>query len=613
MTLFMILPLILTSCGDDLTPEEIATKNFQDADVALTLSLWIPTDSDTESDAFKLRLQAVEDAINDILRSNNYSTELDIIAVKDSEYEAKLSDRFEEIREAEKTQGTAYQKAEDYKNKAQKNEQTGLYELAYPDVIDTQLDIFLVRGYDNYITYINNKDAYKLNEFFVEGKVYNALFKLIRNQFIESTKVDGGYYAIPNNHEFSKKAQYVLVNKELFDTYSNVNWEDVTDLYALQSYIESIGASGLDLVVPFVGTVNDVPGVIYLDKENLIASSIKINAETGEVFTEPEFLYELDEYRSYMTFYKTLAANSYVKDALAEGEKAAVQILNGNAIDVEKYADEYYVMQTIDLYAEIDDVFSSMFAVSEHSVNHDRSMQILYLLQDNAEIRTLLQYGIEDVDYSLALNDEKETVIKVKEDCAYKMNILYTGNGYRTYPGDGMSMDDWDEIKDANLEVVLHPFLNAQKYIAQGKLTEEQAIQLSALLTSLTEKNIQAKEIFDTMPLEDFINIFDAIEEPVDEILSKLEGAKASLEENKAELAKAQEMYDKAEKEADRESAQRQIDRYQQRVDRYTNDVAKYQSIYDYATKYASLNEIVLDANQKELLKLYGKICEASK
>ena len=160
VAMLMILPLILTSCGDELTPEEIANANFQEADKALTLSMWLPvpqvdTDGDGVKDGldsnFSTRLNAVESAFNDFLRSNNYCTELEIVAIDEKEYYSKLNERFESVKEAEKTNGKAYLTANKYVNHAVKNETTGIFEMAYPDVLDTQLDIFFVGDFENYV------------------------------------------------------------------------------------------------------------------------------------------------------------------------------------------------------------------------------------------------------------------------------------------------------------------------------------------------------------------------------------------------------------------------------------------------------------------------------
>ena len=393
VAMLMILPLILTSCGDELTPEEIANANFQEADKALTLSMWLPvpqvdTDGDGVKDGldsnFSTRLNAVESAINDFLRSNNYCTELEIVAIDEKEYYSKLNERFESVKEAEKTNGKAYLTANKYVNHAVKNETTGIFEMAYPDVLDTQLDIFFVGDYENYVKYINSGDTYELNSFFTEGQVYNGLFKKIRSLFMDAVKVNNKYYAIPNNHVYADNGQYILVSKELYDANAGAEWNDSLGLVDLKEYIEAVGALGLENVVPFVGTANDIPGVIFLDKDNLVASAASKSYE-------PNYLYDLSEYKTYMSFYKSLSAQSFAYDSLEKGKTAAVQVVSCSPLSLADYAEEYYIIETLPPFASVETLYSSMFAISSHSANFERSMQILYLLQTNDEVRTLLQ------------------------------------------------------------------------------------------------------------------------------------------------------------------------------------------------------------------------------
>ena len=200
LVLSLCVPFVLVSCGDELTDEEIANANFQEADTALTLSMWLPASVeytvDTNGDGipdqfnekFVTRLNAVEEAINDYLRSNAYCTEIDLIVVNEKDYYNQLSAKFDNIKEIEATNGKAYLIANKYVNKAEKNPVTDIYQMAYPDVLEQQLDIFFVGGYNNYINYIENGDTYALNDFFTVGQVYNGLFKMIRESFFEATK-----------------------------------------------------------------------------------------------------------------------------------------------------------------------------------------------------------------------------------------------------------------------------------------------------------------------------------------------------------------------------------------------------------------------------------------
>lgn len=511
----LLLPVLLTSCGDDMTAEDIANSNFQKADKALTLSLWLPVSPTVDSDGdgvndsldnrFDERLQAVEDKINDYLRSNNYCTKLDIVAVLENKYYGELSDKFASIKEIEKTDGKAHFVADKYVNHAVKNEETQVFEMAYPELLDQQLDIFYVGGYDNFIGYINGGDIQPLDDFFSEGQVFNDMFKKIRSLYFDATKVNGSYYGIPNNHVFAEKGQYILVNKDLYDNYSTEKWDETFELNDLKSYIELIGKSNLEGVVPYCGSVKDVPGIVYLDEDNMVVASVKTsNVVDGKVtFYPDQYLPEMTEYKNFLKFYFGLVELGYVSDSLND-EIAAVQIFEGNLIDIDN-KDDYYIIETVPPYANAETLYSSMFAISSHSASYERSMQILYLLQENTEIRTLLQYGIVEQDYDLGTVNG-ETVIYTKNS-GYHMDLLYTGNCYRTYPASGVPMSYWDDIKDYNLKTQIHPFMQYQLKLTHGGFSDSKMEEYNGYLSTIAENNLKLKEILETMDLETYKNL----------------------------------------------------------------------------------------------------------
>lgn len=593
LVLLLVLPLILASCGDELTPEEIANANFQEANKALTLSLWIPTDAVID-DKFNVRMTAVENAINDYLRSNNYSTELDIVAVNTKEYAQKLSARFDEIKELEKTEGKASLVANKYVNHAVLNKETGIYEMAYPDVLNTQLDIFFVGGYDNFLTYVNEGDAYPLDSFFTEGKEFNGLFKKIRSIFMNATKVDGKYYAIPNNHLFADNGQYVLVDKELFDSISDIEWNEDIDLYALKDYIEKIGASNLENVIPYVGAADNIPGVIFLDKENFIASSINeayYDDSTGSYIYEPELLNTLDEYKNYMKFYKSLKEQSYVAGELDEGKTAAVQLVTGNGLELMENKDQYYVIETLPPYVEMDSMYSSMFSISSHSADYERSMQILYLLQDNEEIRTLLQYGIEDVDYELVGFGEDKVL--VSKDSGYKMNLLYTGNCYRTYPDNELPMSYWDSVKELNFKASIHPYMYLQAKLLNGDLTDEEASELESCLNAVSSLNAEIKARLDEMTLKEYEDL---------SVASKtLKDVKAKLDESTANYNSAKDAFDAATTDEEKNAASADMEKYNAEIEQYQEEV-------NYWTELKDFNAKLNDRSRNNLLGVYESL-----
>ena len=504
----LVLPVLLTSCGDDMTAEDIANANFQKADTALTLSLWLPVSPTVDSNGdgvndkldnrFDERLQAVEGKINDYLRSNNYCTKIEIVAVLEDQYYGQLTQKFDSIKEIEKTDGKAHFVADKYVNHAVKNEETQVFEMAYPELLDQQLDIFFVGGYDNYINYINSKDTQALNDFFTEGQVFNDLLKKIRSVYFEAMKVDKFYYAIPNNHMYAEKGQYILVNKELYDTYSEAKWDDKYTLNDFKSYIQLIGEADIEGVVPYCGSVSDIPGIVFLDEENMIVAKLdQVKTINGKVtFYPDQYLPDLDDYKTFLKFYYGLDGLGYVSETLDKDQVAAVRLYEGNLIDISD-KDNYYIIETIPPYADVDTLYSSMFAISTHSANYERSMQILYLLQENTEIRTLLQYGIVEEDYDMGTVNG-ETVIYTKNS-GYHMDLLYTGNCYRTYPASGVPMSYWDEVKESNLKTEIFPFMNYQQAIKYGTFKQETMDKYNELVALYKDYNAKLKEAYDNI------------------------------------------------------------------------------------------------------------------
>ena len=62
----MTIPMVfaLASCEEERTEEEIVNDIVNSGTTALTLSIWIPTNSDTNTQEFKDRLSKVENKIN---------------------------------------------------------------------------------------------------------------------------------------------------------------------------------------------------------------------------------------------------------------------------------------------------------------------------------------------------------------------------------------------------------------------------------------------------------------------------------------------------------------------------------------------------------------------
>lgn len=552
--MLMVLPLVLASCGDDSEKDKmkeiiLGTNSSTPIDKAYTLSIWIPTDAITikgqtadlseltqqQKDTliskhpdvyeFLRRVDAVEDAINEILIGRSYYTKVDIVPVNNEYYEEAISNRFADI-DANSNPGemNALGQTSAYDNEVVE-EAVGnkvLYDLLYRPVSNNQLDIFLIRdygehsGYAQYMSYVNSNYIIPLNDpqstnYIGGDKKYASINKLIREPFLNELKINKLIYALPNNHLYADQYQYLLINKEILSSYEQFNINDITDFDSCIDFINAVGNSGLKGVIPLVANFDDVAGYDFANKALGLGGTV--TEETKNI----ESVFSSEKFNSFVKAYKELQDKNYVKTQLLDGEKSAVQIFNGTSKDAEKFADKYYLVKTANPVAKSSDVYSSLFAISTFSLNYDRSMKILNLLQSDTQIRTLLQYGIENEDYSIIVDEDSSgnEIEKIKiKDTAYKMNILYTGNEYYTYPGNDSAIDDWQYVKDTNLDVTIDPFIGLEYYLLNNNLSQDDKNFLannSEKYISIMSEVYSAVSQMSSSEYEQFIKLHDDI------------------------------------------------------------------------------------------------------
>lgn len=434
----------------------------------VTLTLWLPTDEDTTEEA----ILAVQEAINKITKAQ-FETAIELHAIPRDQYDAAIDARIKEIedhiifeeeeakRKREEAKSLAAQgittapETTAPETTAPEGEDTyvndiGMQILKYPEVGEYQMDIFLVRGYENYESYIYREALAELDSELTGNA--KLLRQYIYPTFLSTAKFDGITYAIPNNHVVGE-FQYLLVNKRLVD---ELYW-DPSDLNTLAKCKDFI----LDVkertdVVPFLAPV-EAPGVYYWSEDgsfSAIASQIPTTYNLVS-YCPPRSVLANKTYTDCVYLMKLLEEKGCMAADPATVEEFGVAVLSGDPSIVAKYEDEYYinVYETPTFTAE--DVYANMFAVSSYTKSVSRSMEIITALNTDPTLRTILQYGVEGKHWKV--NEEDPDVIDVISD-EYKMNLLETGNVYMTYPAPGVSMDAWEYGKTQNLATQISPF-----------------------------------------------------------------------------------------------------------------------------------------------------------
>jgi len=221
-----------------------------------------------------------------------------------------------------------------------------------------------------------------------KSKKYGQLNKQITTSLMDAATINEQgvekLYCIPNNHVIGSY-EYIVINKELVGSiglpYSNSQFADMT---TWESTDDIRAAAKTEL-----GIISDNFASVEYDDYDYNSGAI-----VTRVINAP-----------------------YEAKALMESDNIVV--------NVSKYPE-----------ANNAEVCSSAFAVlsaAPTSVDFDlykeRAMQVIYEVNANVEIRNLLQYGVENVNYYR----DQEGIVHPHVEKRYDMNLLYTGDIFQAY------------------------------------------------------------------------------------------------------------------------------------------------------------------------------------
>ena len=366
-----------------------------------------------------------------------------------------------------------------------KENDLGIKELVYPETQPGQLDIIYISGLDMYNKYIENEWLNPLDDHIkTTGKKLNDY---ITSALLNGVRVNGSTYAIPNNVQIGEYT-YMMVDKELFDKYYYNPGEvsNVLDLYDFLADVDSFEEGVLPLDSDFKTCIDQFVWYWNIDWTQDEATGLynyTINTSNefslvGALYGDPKTagrgqielgfntLFTNAEYREIYLKLKEYEFNNYYKTEDDTRTNAAVSFTNGD-YSIKKEADEnkgvytdandkeYYVYVVKYPEAGEKELFGNMFGVSANSTNTQACVQVLTLLNTNAEFRNILQYGVKDVDYEII----EETGVLRRKNTNYRMDIEKTGNCFIAYPEEGLPATYWENSKKQNNDALIDPLL----------------------------------------------------------------------------------------------------------------------------------------------------------
>lgn len=294
-----------------------------------------------------------------------------------------------------------------------------------------------------------------------EGK---EMYDAIDPRFWEAAKVGGKTYGVPSEKEIGNMPMWVF-NKELVEKY-DIPYTEIETLEDLEPWLATIKENEPD-VVPLYLT-RDYTAPTYMDK---IQDPVGIEYGDAElkvqnVFQTEKMLSTLDTMRKYYQ------AGYINKDAATASDDKSIKrfVTKG---DGQPYAEliwskdlGYEVVATPIMETQITNASArgALTAVNKNSDHPEKAVELLNLINTDAYLRNLLNYGIEGTHWTKVEVDPEEAKAaegkpyiydcKVKLDPArskdYSVPYWVQGGLFNTYVLENEPIDKWAIFKEFN-------------------------------------------------------------------------------------------------------------------------------------------------------------------
>ena len=441
----------------------------------------------------------------------------------------------------------------------------GIPELKYPTAYDFQVDVLFIGSAEKYREYAQNKWITEVDGL-LEDSVQISYF--VNDILLTAAFYDGSIYGVPNNNVIGQYT-YLAVNEELANYYLTTPEKLENSLFSNESkkFLDYVyNSDSEDKVYPIYSETGTVDmEMLHYWGYDVSGNSYVQNPETFSIFGG--FYYKDSVQGSSVGCVNVLADRLYASNIQTKiyyettpgyittdpEANAAVRIVKGGyEMRTELENMGYKVLAIEAPRATDDDVFGSMFAIGSHTKDEGRAMEIITYLNTNAEFRNLLQYGLENVNYTLKSVSDNQGVERVYAEMTptntYVMDVAKTGNMFIAYPNSKTSVMDWEYGKLQNLDAVSYPTLGVY-FNPEYKLDVKGMSVLNAVSAKLKENVMdkltapeQMQAIYDraTLLRTDYTGMAELLLELIGETVTyTAPGAESATEVTVAELADA--------------------------------------------------------------------------
>ena len=464
---------------------------------------------------------AISKAINKLTKAK-YKTQLNLVMLTEDEYYAKLEAAYV-AREAEVKIEQTTKKEETETEESTVINEHGIPELKYPEISPNQIDIMFIGSFEKYREYADKSMLVALDAHLQDSAIQLSYF--LNQIYVEAAKYNGVVSAIPTNGAIGEYTYLCVKTTELekygynvsdfskLSIYDNRFYEFLELVHSQQEktgiypiYTNSAdGKLDLGTVHYWNFDIDSIPGNCILN-ENVFSlyGGVYDNVnENGTLVTRGDSIRfaNLLANQTFMNNYlgrKIEYENAGYVTTDTEVETATCVVTGGWELQEQYRQKGYQILMMENPRATTASVFDSMFAVSELSNEDTRAMEIITYLNTDVEVRNLLQYGIENVNYTLNTVERMKDGMPVEyyyvtenDNNLYKMDINKTGNVFIAYPTSEQGIDELEWGKMQNLDATMYPTLGMYCNQKTYEL-ETQSIRVINAISPYIEKKLNA-------------------------------------------------------------------------------------------------------------------------
>lgn len=490
LVLVALVTMTFTSCSslDDDYEEE--TSEIKD----ITLTLYGVKGENTTDEA----VEAVEAKINEYT-VKNYKTTIDLNLFYQDEYEDAISDVYEKLEQqaerdeiAEKAASAAAKVAKQLEKqlstddqKEKKRAQRAYEKWASANAVENEegiemkddvvLDIFLIQGFDNYLTAVDEEKLADLSSY--ANGTYKMIYKYVNPIIIQSAKRTGMLYGVPTNKMLvadSQKPYYYAIRTDLLEKYGiEIAEGEIPDIDGkFKDFFAQVKENErCEVMLAPPAAIQNYD--FYCDDMEQFPAYGAYNPEDQQNKSAAiDFTFEIlkvaafpDDYAGKAMFYFNKVSGYRNSGYFApvgstvENTDFAMGVFYGTLDEVKAQlgdkADDYTYCLYRCARVTSDVVFENMLAVSEGCKYPDRAFQVITGLNTVPALRNLITFGIENVHY--VVNEDGKTVSRLNND--WDIDFELYGNSLIGYVPEELGADYQKKAIEHNSLVKVSSFL----------------------------------------------------------------------------------------------------------------------------------------------------------